>query len=979
MARKFSRDTKKKKSLLRRILKWTGITFLVLLILIIVLPFIFKDQIIEIVKEEANKNLNAKVDFGEFDLSLISTFPNFTFEIENVTVDGVDKFEGVRLADIKKTELSLDLMSVIFGDKMEINRIAIKEPTFNVLVDKEGFANYDIAKSDSTATTDEESSEESSFSLGLKELAIEKANITYDDQMGGMFSEVTNMDFNLEGDFTQDVFDVSTKTMIEALTYRMDGINYMRKNKIDLVADVNIDKFTKYTLKENNLKVNELELDFDGWIELLEESMKMDMTFQSKQTAFKNILSLVPAVYLTDFSGIDTKGELALNGFMKGEMVGDDMPEFNIDLAVNNGYFKYPDLPNSVNNINVKANVNHPQGDLDKMKINVSKFHMDMAANPIDATLRLTNPMTDPNIASKIIAHLDLAKLKTVMPMGEGEDYTGKIDADLDIAGRLSAIEKEQYENFKAEGTVGVQEMLYKSPDLAYDVLIHGMDMMFSPQFVTLNKFDAKIGKSDMLADGRIDNILHYMLKDEVLKGSFNLKSITMNIDELMSEPASQTGDEETAIAETTEEMGVFEVPANYDVNLNTSINTLIYDGLAINNVKGNVGVKDQIATLNNVSMQTMGGTVLLNGAYNTQKVDPLVDFKYNIQGVDIEQVVKYFNSVETLAPIAKKCKGKISTNMDLTTKLGQDMSPIYSSLSGLGGLTSNSLTVAGVKVLDKLSDVLKVKDITEQTLKNLNLSFAFEDGKAIVKPFNTQLSGMNTTVSGYTGFDQAIKYDMKMDVPKARLGGQANDIIANIAGKASSNGVEMNIPDMIPVKITIGGTVTDPKIVTDLGDQAKNLVNDLKDKVVDTIKKTFNAEIDKILADAQAQADKIRSDAKIQADKLRAEGKTASEKAKEESLKLADKLKADAYKAAQDVENSAKNPLEKIAKQKAAETMRKEADKKYEAAVAEAEKKAAIPQNEANSKADKIESEADTKAQQILDAAQVKADKLKQ
>lgn len=976
--RKFKSGEKKKKSLLRRILKWTGITFLILLVLIILLPFIFKDQIIQMVKDEVNKNLNAKVDFGEFDLSIFSTFPNFGLEINDVTVDGIDRFEGVRLAGIKKTEVSLDLMSVIFGDKIEINDIAITEPTFNVMVDKEGFANYDIAKSDSTATP-EEPQEESKFSLGLKSLTVRKANIIYDDQFGDMFSQVTNMDVDLEGDFTQDIFDVTSKTIIEELTYRMGGVNYMKNNKIDLTANVNIDKFTKYTLKENNLKINELDLGFDGWIEMLEESMKMDMTFASKQTAFKNILSLVPAVYLTDFSGIDTKGELAFNGFMKGEMVGDEMPEFNIDLDVTKGYFKYPDLPNAMTNINIDANINHPQGDLDKMKISIPKFHMEMAANPIDATLKLSNPLTDPNIASTIVAHIDLAKLKTVMPMAEGEDYTGKIDADLTIAGRLSSLEKEEYENFKADGVLGVKEMLYKSPDLAYDVLINTMDMSFSPQFVTLSAFDSKLGKSDLKLDGRIDNILHYVLKGDILKGTFNLASTSMDIDELMSEPVTQNGDEVVATNQDEATTGVFEVPGSYDMSLNTNITTLIYDGLAINNIKGNVGVKDQVATMNNVSMNTMGGTVSLNGAYNTQKVDPLVDFKYNIKNVDIEQVVKYFNSVETLAPIAKKCKGSISTNMDITTTLDQTMSPIFTTLSGLGGLSSNSLTVAGVKVLDKLSDVLKIKDIAQQTLNNLNLSFSFEEGKAIVKPFTTKISGMNTNISGYTAFDQTIKYDMLMEVPKARLGNQANDVMAGLVGKASSQGLDINIPDLIPVKVTIGGTVTDPKIQTDLKGKATDFVNDIKDKVIDTLKKTFNNEIDKILADAQAQADKIRAEAKVQADKLRAEGKTASAKAKEEAIKAADKLKEEAYKSAQDVENSAKNPLEKLAKQKAADEMRKTADKKYDDAVKKADEKASIPQNEANQKADKIEDEADKQAQKVLDAAQVKANQIKQ
>ncbi|MBP6757260.1 MAG: hypothetical protein KA210_14055, partial [Bacteroidia bacterium] len=95
-------DSNVKKSLAKRILKWSGITFLVLLVVIIIAPFLFKDKLIQLVKEEANKSLNAKVDFGDFDLTLFSSFPDFRFKIQNVSVINVEPFAGDTLAYIKQ-------------------------------------------------------------------------------------------------------------------------------------------------------------------------------------------------------------------------------------------------------------------------------------------------------------------------------------------------------------------------------------------------------------------------------------------------------------------------------------------------------------------------------------------------------------------------------------------------------------------------------------------------------------------------------------------------------------------------------------------------------------------------------------------------------------------------------------------------------------------------------------------------------------
>ena len=85
---------RKKKSIVFRIFMWTGIVVVLLIGLLIATPFLFKDKLVELAKKEANKQLNAKVDFGEFHLSLFKSFPDFRFDIENVSIVGVNEFAG---------------------------------------------------------------------------------------------------------------------------------------------------------------------------------------------------------------------------------------------------------------------------------------------------------------------------------------------------------------------------------------------------------------------------------------------------------------------------------------------------------------------------------------------------------------------------------------------------------------------------------------------------------------------------------------------------------------------------------------------------------------------------------------------------------------------------------------------------------------------------------------------------------------------
>src|SRR5690606_15437026 len=132
---------------------------------------------------------------------------------------------------------------------------------------------------------------------------------------------------------------------------------------------------------------------------------------------------------------------------------------------------------------------------------------------------------------------------------------------------------------------------------------------------------------------------------------------------------------------------------------------------IVINNVTGIVRVVDEIASLNNLSMSTLGGEVVLNGSYNTQNhTVPKMDFSYDIKGMDIQQVATSFVTVETLAPIAKNTSGKFSSKMKMTSDLTADMSPVLNTLTGGGTLKSPEVRIEGFGVMEKLADKLKIK-----------------------------------------------------------------------------------------------------------------------------------------------------------------------------------------------------------------------------------------------------------------------------
>ncbi|MBL4593760.1 MAG: AsmA family protein [Flavobacteriales bacterium] len=934
--------------MIKKILKYLGFTLLFLIILIVLLPIIFKGTIVEKVKEEANNSLNAKVDFGEFDLGLISTFPNFEFSINDVTVDGVDQFEGVQLASIKNLTLKVDLMSVISGDEINVKTLSILDLNVNALVLADSTANWDIVKVSDDEVAEETTEEASSFKLGLKDLSIINANITYVDETMDLTTTITNFNFNMSGDMTEDVTDLVTKTTIEALDLEMESIKYFKKAKIEATATIKADLANnKYTFSENEFKINELTLGLDGWVAIFEDNddIDMDIKFGAKKTAFKNILSLIPAVYMTDFSSVKTAGKLQLDGYAKGIYTETALPAFGLDLIVEDAMFKYPDLPKAVNNIQVDLHVDNPGGSEDNTFINLKRFYMEIAGNPIDMNMKIKTPISDPDIDGGIKAKFSLASLKDVIPMEEGEEMNGNITADVRLKGKVSALEEERYEEFTAEGQLIILDMDYKSDSLPYDILLKQMYLNFSPQAVELSSFEAQIGKSDINANGKMENFIAYAFADdEALKGRFNLSSNLMDLNEFMEEEVEVAEGAETA---EEEPLSVIEIPKNIDFILASSMKKVIYDNMEIDNLNGELIVKDQKVSMNNLAMNLLGGSMVMNGYYETTNPKkPGFSYDMDINDFDIETVTSTFNTIDEMAPYAKNMKGRFNTSLIVNGVLDQEMMPDLNTLIGNGEMLTKNMKVDDFKALNKLADILKNDKFSKLEIDDTKIKYSFKDGRIYTEPFDIKMGTITGTMSGSNGFDQTMDNVMTLKVPTEELG--AGDAINKLNEQAAGLGMSLKDSKTVDVDVTLKGTVDNPKVGVNLKNMTGSIVDDVKEQVEEKIEE-IKDDAKKI---AREQADKLLKEAKAQSEKLRAEGKKAGDRIRKEGKIQGDKL----------IKDAGSNPFKKGAAKIAAKEVIKQADKQANKAEAEANKQADIVDARAKKEADKIMADVESK-----------------
>lgn len=796
---------------MKKVLITIAIVFAVLLAAAAAVPFLFKDQIVAKVKSVINEKVNAKVDFKEFDLTLISSFPKMGIELNDLSVVGIDSFAQDTLANIKQLQLDLNLMSVIKGETYEINAVSLNEPTILAKVLKSGKANWDIMKPDSaTKPTDTASAP---FKAALEKYSIKDGKITYDDASLNFFLQADELNHTGKGNFTQDVFTLNTLSDISKLTVKYGGIPYLNGVVLDAELPLEMDmKQMKFTFGENKIKLNELVLSAIGYLAMPNQTdMVMDLKFDAQQSDLKNFLSLIPAIYAANFKDMEATGKFGVDGVVKGTYNEKSIPTFNLNLAIADGKIKYPSLPSAINNIQVKANIANPDGVLDHTVVNIPAFHLEFGKAPLDGRLLVKNPMSDPFVDMALKGNLDLKQLTTIFPVKD-TTISGVLLADVQAAGRKSSVDKGQYQDFKASGQMQASNFVYAGKNVSMPVSLPSAKMTFSPKNITLNNLNAKLGKSDFAANGAINNYLNYVFKkNQLLEGNFNLSSNYIDINELMG------GMPTDGQPNTKEEMPltVFEVPVNINFNMAVKANKVKYDKYDINNARGVVQVKDRTVYFNNLGLDMVGGTVRMNGSYatiNPKKPKVVVDF--GMEKIDIQQAFNAFNTVKLLAPIAQFAKGTFSTNLKFNSDLDEHMMPIYSSINADGLANIIQAVIDGFEPITKLASSLGANELKKLELNDVKTKFKIANGRLNVAPFDIKVKGVSMNIQGSNGIDQSMDYNLVLNVPRAMLGTKANEAANTaLASLNSKLGTNVAIGETIKINADLLGTFLKPNI----------------------------------------------------------------------------------------------------------------------------------------------------------------------
>lgn len=874
-------------------------------------PWLLRDRLLEAFRSELDRQLDATITFDGVSVGLFRHFPHATLEVRGLAVTGEGAFEGVPLAEIDALSLTVDVLSVVRGDRMEIQRLAVTRPRVRVVFDEEGRSNLDVFP-ETTEAGDEGSGEEaaSAWSLALKEYGIEDLVLDFEDRASGLRLRLDDLDHRGTAVVeASGAVRATTRTDVAAVDLAQGGVELLRQVAVGWDLGFELDASgTRVRLLDNRLRLADLELAATGEVRF-DEAVGLDLEVSAPGARIESLLSLVPVAWAGSLDALRSEGDIRLGGSIRGAWTEDAWPALDLALHVGDASFGWPDLPR-FERVAVDARVKHPGGNPDALVLEVPSFGLAVDGQPLQGTFRAAHPFSDPDVAVDLRGRVDLDRLRRAVPALE-LDASGRVDLDLSLAGRVSHFVASRIDDVRAEGSVRMTEVVWRSPEAPEPVHVDSLVLAVRPEAVDLSEARVRVGRSDLAGTGRVEGLPGWLLGEGALVGRAELTSTRLDLDELGGEPA------ETAPSGSDDVQGyaVFVVPSDVDLALGVDMAQVVYGGRTYDNVRGELAARDGRLLIEDLRLGLFGAEVALEGEYVAPTADAAdVRLRVGVRDLGLPEVMRSFETLRLVAPVAERATGRLGTDILVKLRLGPDLTPDLASLLSEGELQLRGVTLQPVvlqQVAQKLGDDrFRAVDLADSVLR-----YQVDEGRLRLDPTSLTLGGVKGTMSGSTGvLDRTLDLRLDLVVPTKAL--QGSSLAAGLVG------------EQVPVVVRIGGTHDAPKVQVDLSDVVGGAVDTLKAEVREGIRKGVGALVDSprvqearrraealvseaqqkaaaLLAEAATKAAGLRSAAQAQADALVAEAKTPI--ARQAAKKAGDKLVADADAAARKLEQEAK------------------------------------------------------------------------
>jgi len=815
---------------LPRKLVWTlGIILGLILVVAVGLRLFFPaEKVKEMAVNMASEKLGRDIAVGDVGLSLAG---GLGVQLEGVEVSNPSGISGEPLLFAEKIDLKLELSPLVKGE-FQIHRLIIDRPRVRLLQQSDGTNNFTFEmqeKSGGPGGGSElgDQSAQAEVAISFDRLEIHDGSLVYLDEKTGQ--QVDLVGLNLASSLTNPrpgLFRSSGQLKVDSLL--VAGEQPLPALAAELDYDISFDSDRQVAeLTQGDLQINGLPLSFKGNLTTLPDSLRAVGLLQTESIALTDLFGFLTPEQLAPLEPFTIAGDVSLKADL-------DFDQVRAEPLAYEGQVKVIGLRASSRDIAGELRVQEIRVDFKPDELKVKSEGGAFADQPLDLTLTVVD-FEDPKVDGAVSGSIDLAFVKPFLPPEQKADLAGRCNLEATFSGRTENVEEMDY-----AGRVVFQDVSYRDP--AFPDALEKLNgaVRFDPGSVTVEKLDAVFGAGDLSLTGKLINHLPYFLpeekdnRDALPKPSFTfeVRSRRIDIDKLFPAATPGATPPTAAVATLSDTFQAEPIP---DMLCQGTIraDTLIYSKVPFTEVSGKIRLKDRILESYAVTAKVYGGSARGKVAIDLNNLnDPGYSGVFEATDIEADNFVTRFAEFGGGVVF-----GKAGLTGSFSAK-GRDPERIKSTLTmeSKASLTSGKVVTGEFvdSALGSLADKVGQKLDKEQTLKDLTTLIKVENGRVGLDQFKTKLGSFgDLSLGGSYSFTGDLDYKGSILLSKdqtARLyasGGLAGSVARMFGDKSE----RLNLP------LTVGGSLTSPKMGLDYTELTNNLKSQVTDQVTDDLK----------------------------------------------------------------------------------------------------------------------------------------------
>ena len=246
-------------------------------------------------------------------------------------------------------------------------------------------------------------------------------------------------------------------------------------NKIatSLRTDIMVDRQTAvWKLKDTELDVNGIRLDVNGAFrrDTVAKTIGMDLEYGLHAPSMETVLRMIPKSYVKD-SKVSAKGEVTVSGRVRGVYGDKKLPAVSLKIGIKEASAQYKGLPYGIDEVTADFDAYVDLMRHQPSYLNLKIFHFKGAHTEVLADAKVDDLLDDPLITFHTKSTVDLDALAKTFPLQESVTITGKLDADMGMKCRLSALKKQDIGRMKLGGKLELKDFELKDTAKDFDFL----------------------------------------------------------------------------------------------------------------------------------------------------------------------------------------------------------------------------------------------------------------------------------------------------------------------------------------------------------------------------------------------------------------------------------------------------------------------------------------------------------------------------